>query len=226
MRLFLVAPMLAVPTGPFDDPAYLFEIKWDGIRALAAVESSGWRLWGRGLADYTARYPELAVLRRLPAGTMLDGEVVVIRQGVPNLSALLRRHALASSFEIRQAWRWCPVRYMVFDVLYHGGQCLMQEPLQRRRELLEEVRLQVADPLVLSSAGVIGQGRQWYEAAVALGHEGVMAKALTSVYRPGRRSATWRKIKPKRPQGRRGGWFPPPEDGSQSIALTPEGERR
>ena len=71
-----LAPMLAVPATPFDSPEYNFEIKWDGIRALAAVDAAGWRLWGRQRADYTERYPELEVLRRLPAGTLVDGELV------------------------------------------------------------------------------------------------------------------------------------------------------
>jgi bifunctional non-homologous end joining protein LigD len=68
--------MLAVPAAPFDAPDYSFEVKWDAIRALAAVEATAWRLWGRQRADYTARYPELEVLRRLPSGTLLDGELV------------------------------------------------------------------------------------------------------------------------------------------------------
>src|SRR5262249_18803929 len=71
-----VLPMLAVAAEPFDSPEYCFEIKYDGVRALAAVEGAGWRLWGRERTDYTARYPELDVLRRLPAGTLVDGELV------------------------------------------------------------------------------------------------------------------------------------------------------
>src|SRR5262249_50756917 len=61
MRLTRPLPMLAVPAAPFDSTEYSFEVKWDGVRALAAVETTGWRLWGRQRADYTARYPELAV---------------------------------------------------------------------------------------------------------------------------------------------------------------------
>src|SRR5260370_26108016 len=71
-------PMLATPARPFDSPEYSFEVKWDGVRALAAVEAGGWRLWGRGAADYTARYPELAVFRRWPAGTLVDGRLVTL----------------------------------------------------------------------------------------------------------------------------------------------------
>jgi ATP-dependent DNA ligase len=190
--------MLAVPAAPFDSSEYSFEWKWDGIRALAAVETTGWRLWGRERADYTARYPELDVLRRLPAETLVDGELVAFdADGRPDLARLLRRHGLTDPWRIRQARHWGPVRYVAFDLLYQGGRCLLQEPLARRREVLAEVcqRLDVIG--VRFSEGVVGQGRALYAAALAQGHEGVMAKHLASTYRPGRRSAAWRKIKPR-----------------------------
>ena len=190
-------PMLAVSAAPFDSPEYSFEVKWNGIRALAAVETAGWRVWGRERADYSARYPELDVLRRLPAGTLVDGELVAFDEdGRPDLPRLLRRHGLTDAWRVRQARHWCLVRYVLFDLLYHAGRCLVREPLAWRREVLAQVcqRLDAAD--VQFSAGVIGAGKAFYEAAIALGHEGVMAKHLTSTYRPGRRSASWRKIKP------------------------------
>src|SRR5215468_6330238 len=135
-----VLPMLAVAAEPFDAPEYSFEIKYDGVRALAAVEEGGWRLWGRERADYTTRYPELEVVRRAPAGTLVDGEVVTCdADGRPDLRRLLQRHALTDPWRMRQARRWCPVRYVLFDLLYHVGRCLMREPLVRRREILAEV---------------------------------------------------------------------------------------
>ena len=113
-----VLPMLAVAAEPFDSAEYSFEIKYDGVRALAAVEQGGWRLWGRERADYTARYPELDVLRRLPAGTLVDGELVAFdEEGRPKLRRLLRRHGLTDPWRIRQAKQWCPVRYVLFDLL-------------------------------------------------------------------------------------------------------------
>src|SRR5262252_4280873 len=90
-----VWPMLAVAAQPFDSREYCFEIKYDGVRALAAVEGSSWRLWGRERADYTDRYPELDVLRCLPAGTLVDGELVACdEKGRPDLRLLLRRHGV------------------------------------------------------------------------------------------------------------------------------------
>ena len=195
-----VLPMLAVAAEPFDSPEYCFEIKYDGVRALAAVDETGSRLWGRERADYTARYPELDVLRRLPAGTLVDGELVAFHpDGRPHLRRLLRRHGLADPWRIRQAHQWCPVRYVLFDLLYLGGRRLMREALVRRREVLAEV-CQRLDGVVAFSPALIGAGTALFQAAVAAGHEGVMAKQLMSAYRPGRRSGVWRKIKP-RPKG-------------------------
>ena len=164
-------PMLAVPATPFDSSEYSFEVKWNGIRALAAVEAVGWRLWGRERAEYTDRYPELDVLRSLPPGTLVDGELVTFdTEGRPDLPRLLRRHGLASEWKIGQARRSCPVQYVLFDLLYHRGRCLLREPLARRREVLDEAcrRLEVAE--VLFSEAVVGQGKALYAAALAPAH--------------------------------------------------------
>ena len=191
-----VMPMLAVAAEPFDSPEYCFEVKWDGVRALAAVDEMGWRLWGRKRADYTARYPELDALRRLPAGTLVDGELVAFDDdGRPDLWQLLRRHGLTDPWRIRKAQHWCPVRYVLFDLLYHGGRCLMREPLVRRREVLAEV-CQRLDVVVVFSPAVIGAGIALYQTALASDQEGVMAKRLSSMYWPGKRSVSWKKIKP------------------------------
>src|SRR5438105_2332547 len=127
------APMLAVKAEPFDSPEYLFEIKWDGVRALAGRDTGGWRLWGRDLADYRLRYPELAALAALPAGTALDGEIVLLSGGVPDRDALLARHALTSARAIRARSAQSPVTYVVFDAPYAGGRCLFGRPLAERR---------------------------------------------------------------------------------------------
>ena len=196
MMLPNLLPMLAVPALPFDSPEFVFEVKYDGVRALAAVEADGVRLWGRERSAYTARYPELAALRRWPPGTLVDGELVVLRNGLPDLASLLSRHALTDPWKIRWAPRWCPVRYVVFDLLYHAGRSLLREPLRERRARLEALCAEMPLADVIFSAGVVGAGRAWFEAAVAQGHEGIMAKLLASLYQPGHRSAAWRKIKP------------------------------
>src|ERR1035438_6159414 len=134
-----ILPMLATSAPPFDSDAYLFEVKWDGVRALAAAEGAHWRLWGRELADYGGRYPELNVLRRLPSGTVVDGELVMFQGNHADLSAILRRHQMVHPERIRYASRQKPVRYVLFDLLYHQGRPLLQEPFWRRRCILAEV---------------------------------------------------------------------------------------
>ena len=190
-------PMLATATAPFDSTAHVFEVKWDGIRALAAVTEGDWQLWGRDRTDYRARYPELSVLQRLPAGTVVDGELVVLREGRADLPSVLRRHQLLQRERISYARRQCPVHYVLFDLLYRGGHSLLEEPLVRRRAALAELLAEGAEPRLVFSDGIIGPGRQFFEHVVAQGHEGVMAKLLNGTYRPGKRSSVWQKIKPQ-----------------------------
>jgi DNA ligase D-like protein (predicted ligase) len=186
--------MLATAAAPFDSADYSFEVKWDGIRALAASEPGRWSLWGRGGVDYTARYPELAVLGRLPVGTVVDGELVVLRQGRADLPALLGRHQRCRP--LLAGWPVVPVCYVLFDVLQLRGQELFQEPLVQRRARLQDLLAQTNEPLLVYSDGVTGNGQQFFAQVVAQGHEGVMAKKHGSRYSPGKRSPAWRKIKP------------------------------
>ena len=197
-------PMLAVRGEPFDSPRHLFEVKWDGVRAVAAVEGGRWQVWGRGLADYQLRYPELEVLRRLPGGTVLDGELVLLQNGRPTLEGILRRHQLVSPRKIQYASRQLPVTYVLFDLLYWQGHVLFDQPLSQRRARLEELLQGLQEPRLAFSAGVVGPGREFFNQAVAQGHEGVMAKYLASPYVPGRRVSSWRKMKPRLPQAVRG----------------------
>jgi len=189
--------MLAAASPPFDSQDYLFEVKWDGVRCLAAIDHGRLQLWGRELNDYTDRYPEMDILRNLPPGTVVDGELVVLREGRAELDAILRRHQLTSRFKTRLASRRTPVLYVVFDVLVHGGRSVMGERLRQRRHILAELLLRVDARRVVLSDGVVGPGKAMFEEVVRQGHEGVMAKHLHSKYLPGRRSSCWKKIKPK-----------------------------
>ena len=189
-------PMLAVQSQPFDSDKHLFEVKWDGVRALTAVEDGGCRIWGRKLADYSQRYPELDTLRCLPSGTMLDGELVALRSGRAEFGELMRRHQLVSGHKVRQAGRACPVTYVAFDLLYESGRSLLGRPLSERRQRLQDLMARSPDPRLAFSDGVIGPGRDFFQRVVEDGHEGVMAKQLSSRYLPGKRMQAWRKIKP------------------------------
>jgi ATP-dependent DNA ligase len=153
---------------------------------------------GRAGADYTPRYPELAALGRLPSGTMLDGELVVRHDGRADFPALLSRHQRRRRDPLgAAAGRQRPVvSYVLFDLLFDRGQALWQETLVRRRARLRELLARANEPALVYSDGVVGCGRAFFAEVVAQGHEGVMAKHLSSRYAPGKRSAAWRKIKP------------------------------
>src|SRR6266851_9948331 len=113
-----VPPMLAKPGSPFDSHEHLFEIKWDGTRVLAFIERRGYRLVNRHRADVTDRYPELGFLGTPPTGTVLDGEVVVLRHGKPDFGLLLSRNQARAALKIQSlAWTF-PATYIVFDLLY------------------------------------------------------------------------------------------------------------
>jgi bifunctional non-homologous end joining protein LigD len=191
-------PMLAVRSEPFDSTEYLFEVKWNGIRALAARNRGGWDLWGRERADYRLRYPELKMLAQLPQGTILDGELILAPDRLPDLDALLARHQLTHPGTIQRGSQDQPVTYMVFDLLAHQGRSLLGQPLLLRRQLAQELLERCHEPRLQFSEGIVGPGRLFFEQAVRQGQEGVMAKHLASRYLPGKRSTCWLKIKPVR----------------------------
>jgi len=188
--------MLAAAGAPFDSADHLFELKWDGFRTMAHVEHRSLRLISRGGRDVTAQYPELAPLATLPDGSVVDGEIVALRaDGVPDFESLQPRDQArdprrAAALAARQ-----PVRFVAFDLLYRDFAPVLAEPLRVRRELLEELDLPA--PVTLSEA-VPAEGRRVYRTACEHGFEGIVGKRLDSVYRPGRRSDAWTKVKRRR----------------------------
>jgi ATP-dependent DNA ligase len=138
-------------------------------------------MWGREGTNYSGRYPELEVLRRLSAGAVLDGELVRLGpSGRSELGAILSRHQLSSPARIYRASRSQPVCYVVFDLLYLRGRSLLGRPLQERRAALQELVQRLQEPVLLFSEGVVGPGKAFFAALVAQGQEGMMAKHLAS----------------------------------------------
>jgi bifunctional non-homologous end joining protein LigD len=181
-------PMLAdTAPGPFSGDDWLFEIKWDGVRAIATVGKTI-SLRSRNDTELSGQFPELAELLTLAPGTVLDGEIVVMTGGKPDMQALLPR--LQGNTPRRGA---APVTYIVFDILERDGRDLTGLPLSGRREQLKAAARE--GPHVVISAPVEGRGEDYYRAAVAQGLEGVMAKRKDSRYEPGIRSRAWLKIR-------------------------------
>jgi len=190
------APMLARDaTGPFDSPDWLFEIKWDGIRALCTIDESGTvSLRSRNGQELSPVFPEIQEIAALaPGSSVLDGELVTMREGRPDFEALMQRALATRPDAITRMSATIPVTYVLFDFLECRGIPLIALPLTRRKELLaREVR---EGWHVVLSRPVEEKGKEYFEVVSREGIEGVIAKKKTSIYEPGVRSRTWLKIK-------------------------------
>jgi bifunctional non-homologous end joining protein LigD len=196
--------MLATPGALPEGPEWLFEVKWDGMRVLADVSDGHVRLSSRSERDVTANFPELAELTKLAPDVLLDGEVVLLEDGVPSFAALADRMHGPVAPRVAQAR---PVTFVVFDVLRLYCVPLLDRPLDERRGTLE--RLDLAAVSVLSLSPAYTAGAALLEATRQRGMEGVVAKRRDSVYRPGRRSPSWRKVTHRSTQACLvGGWRP------------------
>jgi bifunctional non-homologous end joining protein LigD len=192
-----IHPMLATLIDqPFDDDEWLYEIKWDGYRAIAFLDGTSVRLVSRNQNDLTAAYPELhAIPEYLHARTtVLDGEIVVLdEQGRSSFSLMQQRTGVGNGGRrIRRTRDDVPVVYYVFDVLYADGYNVMQVDLEKRKQLLASIL--TPNDLVRYSDHYIGKGMALFEAAAQRGLEGVVAKRRRSCYVQ-KRSSEWLKIK-------------------------------
>jgi bifunctional non-homologous end joining protein LigD len=206
-----ILPMLA---GPGEVPRvqadWSFEVKWDGVRAIAYVQPGRLRLESRNLREITDGYPEVrGILRELGMReAVFDGELVTFdEQGRPSFERLQRRMHVTAPSAVRRLSSSIPVVYAIFDLLYLDGHDLMALPYAERRQRLEE--LELGGPAWRVPANHPGHGRALLEATQAQGLEGIVAKRLDSRYEPGRRTGAWLKIKhTKRQELVIGGWLP------------------
>jgi bifunctional non-homologous end joining protein LigD len=193
----LIEPMLATPCAePFDSPTHVFEVKWDGVRALLFIEDNKVRVQDRFLRDVTRLYPELqsAAARVNEGPVVLDGEIMVLdEEGWPDARKLRERLAAKDETEALALSERLPVTFQAFDILYRGGRPVMDFPLSRRKKLLEgtvRTNAHIGVPVFLEREGVA-----FFEAARQHGLEGVIAKEMDSHYRPGERSGEWLSVK-------------------------------
>lgn len=191
-----IVPMEPRPAAePFDDPAYVYQVKWDGVRMLAFVGPQGVRLQNRRLRDRTRHYPELTALARLCRGpAILDGEVIVLHGGKPSFPRVLRRD-LAGPDQAARLMDRLPITYMVFDLLLAGDADLSGAPLAARQERLREW-LRPADGIELVED--FSAGRALFAAVKEQGLEGIVAKRRASPYVEGKKTSYWLKIKYRR----------------------------
>ena len=202
-RLFPAAsPMLATLIDkPFSDEAWLFELKWDGVRAFASLEHGATLLRSRTRKDISSRYPELLEIgeqlrdRGEFAGrALLDGEIVAFdANSHASFSLLQQRINLTDPIHIQEARKSAPVIFIAFDLLYLDGYSLLGVQLAERKRLL---RALIPDdiPGLRFSEHLQGDGQHLFALAQRRRLEGIVGKRVDSLYQPGR-SALWLKCK-------------------------------
>ena len=178
---------------------WIFEPKYDGMRALAFVTASRVRLMTRNGKDKARQFPEVvdalrALGRRLRRPVVLDGEVVALRRGRPgSFQALQGRFHLKSRDAIERLAQEAPAAFVVFDLLRDGRTVLVGEPWSVRRRRLERVIGDGAGAVRLGDSSP--NGARMIQRAKRAGWEGVIAKRASATYVPGARSRDWLKLK-------------------------------
>jgi len=206
-----IVPMLARSGElPREDSGWAYEIKWDGVRAIAYSEPGELRLESRNLNDITDSYPELARVGRALGShsAVLDGEIVAFDAGGrPSFAALQTRMHVSSRAHARRLATGTPVTYVIFDLLWLDGHSVMGLAYEQRRELL--TALELNGERSQAPEHVVGQGAALLAASAEQGLEGIVAKRLDSTYEPGQRSGAWVKVKRvARQELVVGGWMP------------------
>jgi bifunctional non-homologous end joining protein LigD len=209
----LITPMMATagvlpPTS--EDDRYGYEMKWDGVRAVVYAEGGRVRAMSRNDRDITPSYPELRGLGEALGARqcVLDGELVAFGPGGRiSFGALQSRMHVTAPAAVRRLSNEVPVTYLIFDILHLDGEPTIDRPYTERRALLEG--LELSGPRWGTPPYFTGDGERALNTSHAQGLEGVLAKRLDSVYRPGRRSPDWIKVKHVRMQEVViGGWRP------------------
>lgn len=187
--------MLAVTAEPFDSDDYYFEPKWDGLRCIVYVQGGKVEFQNRNLRFVTRSYPELSVIARkiLARTAILDGEIVILRSGLPNFEMLQNRFGVEDPVRVKMLSRKMPATYVAFDLLHLNGVDLVNRPLSERKVKLAPIIKE--DPHLLLSAYIARKGKSFFHKATELGFEGIIAKKIRSHYQIGKRSNDWLKIK-------------------------------
>jgi bifunctional non-homologous end joining protein LigD len=186
-----IKPMLASEgKEPFDHPDWIFEVKWDGYRAVAEVRDGKVSLYSRNNVSLAAKFrPVTESLQELRFDAVFDGEIVVVDdKGEPDFEALQNYQKTGSGHLL----------YYVFDLLYFKGHDLTELPLIRRKEILKKIL--PPSPIIRFSDHVSEEGMLFFKLAKEKGLEGIVAKHSQSAYRTGARSRQWLKVKTRRTQ--------------------------
>lgn len=198
MDLFMersASPMLiAQQMEAFDSTDWIYELKMDGFRCFAYMDADSVDFRNKRNMQMLSRFPEIQdVYRNAGDRCILDGEVVVLVDGVPDFYRLQKRTLLTDRFKIELESKRFPASFVAFDCIYKGGKELVWEPLMERKQILSQLVRE--DSKIAVSRYVEIKGRALYHAADEKELEGVVAKRKESIYLMGRRTKDWVKFK-------------------------------
>lgn len=190
-----ISPMLiAQMQEPFNDDGWIYELKLDGCRCIGYFDRNRTSLRNKRNMELLPKFPELKELHRsVSMRTVLDGELMVLRNGVPDFFELQRRTLLTDRFKIELAASKYPASFVAYDCLYEGSRNIMDQPLLERKEILRSSICE--NRLIAISRYIHTDGIGLFRAADEKELEGVVAKRAASLYYPGRRTKDWIKFK-------------------------------
>jgi bifunctional non-homologous end joining protein LigD len=170
---------------PFDEEGWLYEVKWDGYRALAYLNNGTVEIQSRNIKSFNEKfYPIYNALHQWKINVLLDGEIIVANdKGISSFSSLQNWRSEADG----------ELMYYLFDVLWLQGKDLTQLPLIKRREILQSIGPSIGNIRISESFGT--GATEFFKVAKKMGLEGIIAKKADSKYYPGERSKEWLKIK-------------------------------
>lgn len=179
----------------FDSPDYIYELKLDGERCIAYLDKDKTELRNKRNLQMLPKVPELTEIhKQVDCRCILDGELIVLKDGKPDFFEIQRRSLTTNSFKIQLAATKLPATFTAFDLLYYQNRTIIDLPLMERKKLLAETIIKENERLAVSRY-IEKEGIQFYEIAVENELEGIVAKKKDSKYYLGKRTKEWIKIK-------------------------------
>ncbi|WP_312888378.1 ATP-dependent DNA ligase [Clostridium bowmanii] len=178
----------------FDSPSYIYELKLDGHRCIAYLNNDSTDIRNKRDVKMISKVPELSnIHKQVKKRCILDGELIVIKDGKPDFFEIQRRSVLANTFKIQLAAAKLPATFTAFDILYYDDHQVMDLPLMQRKKLLEKVIKE--NERIAISRYIEEQGIQFYQLAKQNDLEGIVAKQKDSKYYQDKKTKDWIKIK-------------------------------
>jgi bifunctional non-homologous end joining protein LigD len=195
MELTPVIPFEPISTNALPESSdWVAQIKWDGVRMLTYFDGNEVRLINRRLNDRTMQYPEIANISSYckAKSVILDGEIIALKDGKPSFHEIMRRDGVRTSKNIPQLLKTVPVVYMIFDILFHDGQWVVDQPLQQRQQLLSSV---VSTSELIQLVPNHTDPASLYAVMEQHDMEGIVIKDLNSKYQLHGKDKRWMKKK-------------------------------